>query len=588
MKSKSLKKIVLSIIALAVAATSALALASCVKDDDNSPVNGNYVVEIPSEIQRPTGLPDYSLTLEWMGTYLRNRPTVVVFHGLSDYAEKTGLKLDTALYNSDVTSGYAETALNDLGSNDLAYMWNRSGFNIGVFHYENFADDTYSNVASKVYSSAKMSYQDVNGVTQGEGGLSYNLTEAFVAEWLKVESSDLGIGSEDMMEVRFIGVGTGAVLALSAADYLNALYEQQKIPAVYLANRIDLLNPYLSHTGINTVVDYREQTTVGSQLKYSSEIIVKLAAKGVVFDLVEGREKYYEYDNTNYSGIEVTTSDGKVNVTFLDTGDSAHYLDIKENVAYLNFKETFSTKTSYAQAFDNASLAADRAVLDWYLYTVNGSDYTSVGTQGNSHPMLDGYNRTGVKSGTSVVKYGVSAWTPTVYLRAVRGVEYKQARYTSSTESAYTLSDFQAENFQVSNSKLDGVNKIAGYIYYTTDKENPNVELRRDRLLSGITVTAVFSKTGERDVTVTATTGQDGFYEIDIGTDYVGYSVKITVNVPTNRYETLTKTTDGSSNYTKVSSNALNSSSGTSASMYSSTSGKYFIGIYNGGLLPLE
>ena len=233
------------------------------------------------------------------------------------------------------------------------------------------------------------------------------------------------------------------------ADYLNALYEQQKIPAVYLANRIDLLNPYLSHTGINTVVDYREQTTVGSQLKYSSELIVKLASQGVVFDLVEGREKYYEYDNTNYSGIEVTTSDGKVSVTFLDTGDSAHYLDIKENVAYLNFKETFSTKTSYAQAFDNASLAADRAVLDWYLYTVNGSDYTSVGKQGNAHPMLDGYNRTGVTSGTSVVKYGVSAWTPTVYLRAVRGVEYKQARYTSSTESAYTLSDFQAENFQV-------------------------------------------------------------------------------------------------------------------------------------------
>ena len=71
MKSKSLKKLVLSIIAIAVAATSALALASCVKDDDTTPVNGNYVVEIPSEIQRPTGLPDYSLTLEWMGTYLR-------------------------------------------------------------------------------------------------------------------------------------------------------------------------------------------------------------------------------------------------------------------------------------------------------------------------------------------------------------------------------------------------------------------------------------------------------------------------------------------------------------------------------------
>ena len=590
MNFRRLKKSVLSIIALAVAVTSALALASCAKDGDDTPVQGTYNVVIPAEIARPTGLPDYSLTIEWLGTYFRNRPTAVVFHGVTDYDEKTDVTLDPGVYTSDITSTYSEAVLGELGDwgNDLAYIWNRAGFNIAVFHYENFADDTYQNVAGKVFSGAKMSYQDVNGTTRGDGGLSFNLTEAFVSEWLKVKQSDLDGGGYAMMEVRFIGVGTGATLALSAADYLNALYEQGKIGAMYLATRVDLLDPYLSQTGISTVVDYREQTTLGSQLKYASELIVKLASAGVVFDLVEGREKYYEYDNNNYSGIEVTTSNGKIEVNFLDTGDSAYYLDIKENVAYLNFRETFSTKTAYAQAFDSATLAAENAVLDWYLYSVNGSDDTSVGKQGGSHPVLDGYNRTGVTSGSSVVKYGISSWTPTVYLRTVRGVEYTQSRYSSSTETDYVLRDFQAENFQISGSKLDGANIIAGYIYCTPDENNPYVELRRDRVVAGIEINFVLTKTGERNITLSAVSGKDGFYMIDLGTEYEGYSLRISVNVPANRYQTLTATTSGSANYAKVSANALNSTSGTTASMYSSSSGRYLIGIYNGGLLKIS
>lgn len=587
MAKKNTKRIAFILAAAICVFAAALALQACT-DNETEPAPGDYLVETALDIPRPTGLPDYALTIEWMGTYLRNRPTAIVFHGATtDYSEKADLTLSESLYTDDVTSSYSKTVFDDLGR-DLAAYWNRKGFNIGIFHYENFADDSFQNVASKVYSGARMSYRDVNGTSQALSGLSFNLTEAFVAEWLKTDSAELDGGSYDMMEIRFIGVGSGAILALSAADYLNELYEEGKIGSMYLANRIDMLNPYLSHTGVNTVVDYREQTTIGSQLSYASGLVTKLAAKGVVFDLVESRADYYEYDNTNYSDIQLTTSDGNVTVTFLDSGDSGLYLDIKENSAYLNLRETFSTETVYATAFGgNTTIAAENAVLDWYLYTVNGSDYTSVGRQGNSYPMLDGYNRTGVTSGTSVVKYGVSAWTPTVYLRAVRGVEYTQVRYASSTDSPYTLSDFQAENFQISGSAMDGVNKIAGYIYLTPDENNPYAELRRDRALSGITVTAVFTKTGERDFTVTAVTDETGYYEIDIGTEYVGYTGRVTVNVPANRYQLSAMTTTGSNNYTKVSSNGLTSTSGTSVTMYKSSDGRYFVGIYNGALLSI-
>ena len=613
------KKKLLILIAVAAVVT-AVALSACTPDDE--PEAGSFIVETPS-ISLPAGLNDNALTIEWLNAFEYSKPTAIFFHGVSDYNDMTDLVLDESMYTTDTGSGgvvytsgatvgriTAKDASGKEVGRELAYHWDRNDFNLGVFHYENFADDTSDNVAAKVYSAAAMSYIPASGGATVTGGLSYNLTEAFVAEWLKTDSAALNTaGNTRMMEVRFIGVGTGADLAISAADYLNAMYEQGLIGSEYLPNRIDMINPWLPHNGLNPVVDYRVTTNVPSQLEYSAEVISRLADTGVVFDLVESRTDFYTYNGMNYDGVSTETDgENETEVTFYNEGSSAFYRQIMSEVAYLSLRESVTEENEtylshFAKTDEGRARAKDRFAADWYLFSITGSDNTSVSAQSNipygaddnRRAVLDGYNRTGVTASSSV-KYGVSAWTPTVYLRAVKGVEYRQLSYNSSskTETVVVLDKFRVENSQVSTAfysdtdKLEGVQKVCGYVYLTDDAYNPYVELKRDKRLKNIQVVLEFSSDDD-SFTRTVTTDETGYYEIDIGIKYLSYSVKITVNFPANRYSKLTATAGTSgSNYTRVNLNGITSADGVNANLNSTEGTKFFIGIYNGGLLPLD
>lgn len=618
MRTKKLL-IIIAVIAVAAVAT-AVALSACTKDPE--PVAGEFVVE-KTEISVPTGLNEGALSIEWLTDFVPSKPTAIFFHGVGDYNDITDLVLDESMYTTDsgsdgVVYNSGETigrltakdsAGNEVGR-QLAYHWSRNDFNLGVFHYENFADDTPDNVAAKVYSSAAMSYIPASGGNTVTGGLSFNLTEAFVAAWLKTNSAALNTaGSARMMEIRFMGVGTGADLALSAADYLNAMYEQGLIGAEYLPNRIDLINPYLPHNGSNPVVDYRVTTNVPSQLEYSAEVISRLAATGVVFDLVESRPNFYTYNGANYDGVSTQTDgENETEVVFYNEGSARFYRQIMSEVAYLTLRENVTTNSeTYLSRFpdtdEGKAMARDRFAADWYLFSITGSDNTGVSAQSsipygaddNRRPILDGYNRTGV-SASSAVKYGVSAWTPTTYLRAVKGVEYRQMTYSSSTktETAYVMDKFRTENNQTSTAfysdtdKLQGVQKVCGYIYLTEDMYNPYVELKRDKRLKDIEVVLEFSSDDDK-FTRKVATDATGYYEVDIGIEYVSYSVKITVNFPANKYTKLSASGGSSgSNYTRVTMNGVTSADGITANLNSTKDTKFFIGIYNGGLLEIQ
>lgn len=583
-----MKRFFVLILLIAVIAACCGLLIACKEDEDNGPEVGSYKVRVPS-VTAPEGLPEHALTIEWLDSegnateFIRNRPTVIIFPGTGDYDDKFTTNLDPDVYS---TSGVLSSSATNFHTS-LSYYWTRNFFNIGVFHYENFADDTLPNVNAKIYNASRMTYikQDGSSVTSAA---SFNLTEAFVAAWLKTDSEALkGTGVEKMMEVRFTGVNVGANLALSCADYLEEMYNAGLIGSEYIPNRIDILNPYFANTGDSTIVDYREQTTLGSALTYNSAIVEKLAGYGVVMDMVESDEHFYSSYGENYTGIEEQT-DG---VVWTEEGDSGAYLRIKRNVAYLEFREAFSSK--YPSTYIAEAYAADTAVLHWFLYTVNGSDSSSVSAQTgtNQKAMLDGLNMTGVITSTSV-KYGVSAWTPTVYLRAVRGVSYEMKRYNSSTSatekfSAYTMTGFQAEAYQVSDLTMDKMYSVCGYIYVSDDENSPFVDLRRDHLLGGVTVTLVATKTDSPTRNFTVTTSSDGFYMCNIGRENLGYTVAVTVEKPSNKYATLATTNTSNNNFANVNRNSILTDSGASVTMNSTDNTNFFVAIYNGGLLRL-
>ena len=375
-------------------------------------------------------------------------------------------------------------------------------------------------------------------------------------------------------EVRFIGNGVGASLAISAGEYLDYLYENGAVGVGYLPDRIDIIDPYFSNDGVATVVDFYEQTTIGSALNYNSKAIVELADKGTVFTLVESDEEFYDSYQNRYQGVAVI--DDKV--TFTDTFDSALYLDIKEKVAYLNFRESFSTK------LPDSYKALKRTTLDWFLYTINGSDSTSITTQSESdiRPMIDGYNKTGTSVSTSV-KYAVSAWTPTVYMRAVRGHEYNMQRYSTTTQQTadYTMERFQAESYQISDLNMQEEYAVCGYVYTQEDSTN-FINLNRSARLEGAIVTITITLNEKSEVAV-VNADKDGFYFYNLGEEKLGANVVISATTPSKYYSYTSSDASSSSNYKFLNKNTITTAGGVSTTLSSTANQNFFLYFANCG-----
>ncbi len=568
-----MKKSLLSVLLILCLSLSAIALIACTPDE-----NPETPFEAPSfDFERPEGLSEHSLTIEWFDskgeptTFKPNRPTAIVFTA-SDYDVKESINLDT---DTDYTASVREKTLQT-----TSYLWNRQGFNIGIFHYEAFADDVEDNLIERIFLKEKMLYKDTEGAV-GSDIVGFNLTEAFISQYLK-EITDhtmlANSGGKYMQEVRFIGNGTGAVLALASAEYLDYLYENGAIGEGYLADRIDLIDPYFSNKGLGYTIDYYPETSIGSALMFSEKAISELASKGTVFTLTESDEKFYESYKNNGGNIYDGISEVDGTVTFSPTGnDTSLYLNIKKNVAYLNFSESFSEKLN--ETYRNRK----RSTLDWFLYTVNGSDSSSVTTLSESdiRPMVDGLNmaQTGVSTST---KWCVSAWTPTIFLRAVRGYEYRMAKYSSSKgETAYTMDRFQAESYQISNIKRYKTDApemfyaICGYAYIQNDNAD-FINLNRGTVLKGVNVDIQCTLDG-KTVHHTVQTGTDGFYFIDLGEKWAGASVTITVATPSKEYSYVETSGTSSSNYRNHSKNIISKAEGITTTLESSKDLNYNI-----------
>lgn len=559
-----MKKFLVTLFLILSIALTSVALVAC---NDNGEEEPQF--EAPSfEFTTPDDLADYGLSIEWIGsngeatTFQKNRPTAIIFGGVTDYNVKEAINLNSEIYSASVIAP-------TITLQRTSHLWNRQGFNIGVFHYENFADDTEENVVKKIFNSSSMTYINKDGETKTTAP-DFNLTEAFISAYLKCATSeDLAYsGGKYIQEVRFIGNGVGAVLALSVAEYLDYLYENNAVGVGYLPDRIDLIDPYFSNTGSATVVDFYAQTTIGSALNFSSKAVKELAGKGTVFTLVESDSEYYDSYENRYSGVSIIDDV----VTLTEQGDSALYLDIKKNVAYLNFSE------SYSEKLPESYKSFKRSTLDWFLYTINGSDSTSITTQSETdiRPMIDGYNMTGTSITTSV-KYAVTAWTPTVYLRAVRGHEYKMATYSSNTQniSSYTMDRFQAESKQISDLTMDNAYAVCGYAYL---QEDPTyfVNLNRSAYLENITINISITL-DNKTTTAQVKTSSDGFYFYNLGKEKLGASVAITVATPSKDYSYAQSDANSSSNYKFINKNLITSSNGISTTFSSTANQNFFL-----------
>lgn len=534
-------------------------------------------------ITQPAGINDYELKIEWIDaegketTFKNQKPVVILFAGITENTRKESYTLPEDVYVRDILSSSIK---DELDRNTSSY-WIKAGYNVGVFHYESFADDTLDNVSKKIYSKAFNTYKTLANEV---GTANFNLTEAFVSAWKSVvDVADLSGNNINMFEVRFIGNSVGANLALSASDYLYEMYVAGKIAGNAVPNRVSIINPYFSNMGDATTVDYRTEKTIGSALSYNNQLIEKLAKKGMIFDMYESDEDFYDSYGDRYTGVVVSGNEGETVVNFTDTGDSALYLNIKKYVAYVNFTETFS------QEFPESYKRYDRVVLDWYLYSMGGSDNLSVSVRDDGYRAhLDNYSHSSV-SYTSL-KYAVTAWTPTVYLRAVRGVEYKMVTISGSTVKPYYMSIFQSETNQKSNMNILSDYFLCGYVYNAID-DTDFVNLRYDARLSGVKVNLSVAPTDPSNSNAldsskvkeySVYTEEDGFYRFNMPENTYGYKVDIAVVTPSKNYSYRTNSAS-SGTWQNVTTNSI-VANGNIATMSGTAENNFYLIIRNCGL----
>ena len=443
-KNRKIQLIVLAFLVLTVLTT----MVSCSKNDDEF-----VITKIKYDnLTIPSDLLEGQLQIEWLGgSYSVIKPTLIYFHGeMPNMSNKrVSFTLDEEEYTDDTYSNN-RTRFNDRDlSNirELYYYWDKAGFNVGIFHYEQFADDTSKNILSKIYDNSNLSYK--NGeetITSSNSDLSHSLVEVFVATYLN-EFTDRPLRGE---EIRFIGNGVGANFALAVVEYMEYFFAKGEISGIYMPRRVTLTDPYLSEDNIDLNIEWKNDsindftindTSIDNALEYTAKSVKALNRKGVIFEYIESDEKYEDFENEDYDILV-------------------------ENTAMLMFRET------YSQNFSADYLALNRISLDWYLYSINGSDRTlGFDTDPNirkdfTYPILDNYERD--KARQSLV-YGLSAWTPTTYTKAVVGHIFIQVKPPVDGESeTFYLERFQTEN----NQKSDITSPfIAGYAFLDTNKD---------------------------------------------------------------------------------------------------------------------
>jgi hypothetical protein len=446
------------------------------------------------------------LIFEWLYKYNSARPTVVIFHGetTDNSADDFSMNLDESEYTEyDVDTNPTDYVVtknlqgyyNNGYSSDLSYYWHTvAQYNVVVFHWESFADDDLESIASKFYTTPKQRYRNEDGTYETNEVPNADLVSIVTS--LYIEEMD---GLLNGKEVRFVGNGVGANLALSVSDQITTYYNAGLLDGSYLPTRLALCDPYLSVDDLHLEVNWDTtiETTEGT-LGMINSMLTKVTNIGTVVEMIESKEmSSYTVDVVDEDGVESETELYDENYAYdIDRKDatiSANFDEILTKVAYLEIAE------SYSLSFSDEYKAFNRISLDWYLYSIIGSDDTTVGYPTSlsstsstcnwgtrdTRPMLNNRYATNDVSSSAASNmgknYGVSAWTPTTYTRALKGISFTlQERTTNATSnvhgnmtynySDYIMEYFQSENYQKSNQ--DDYTLICGYIYYDENEDS--------------------------------------------------------------------------------------------------------------------
>lgn len=194
------------------------------------------------------------------------KPTIIYIHGWQDGAYKT---LHRESFNpSKMNKDYG------LDVNSADY-WIDAGWNIGIFYWNQFSDETFVNDAeAKIWSPSGpkgMRWRLPDGRFQTTNVPNESAAQLFVDNYKEAMKGFSG------SEIRFAGHSLGNQMVINGAEIISSMVDEGQLPANLRPNRVALLDPYWS----SGAKSYLNNKWTGAVCR---DYVTNLKSKGVVFE----------------------------------------------------------------------------------------------------------------------------------------------------------------------------------------------------------------------------------------------------------------------------------------------------------------
>lgn len=210
-----------------------------------------------------------------------SKPTVIYIHGWQNRSTK---KLHRETFNA--TS-------NDSGINlnvNSADYWVKAGWNIGIFYWNQFADEgEVKDAEAKIWTSEtskKLRWRKVDGSYESYAGSEKSVAEIFKNVYGKAMKNFTG------SEIRLVGHSLGNQMVTNSSKLIEDSISSGQFSSKLRPNRVALLDPFWSKG---------EKSYLGGDWtgEVCREYVTKLKEKGIVFE---------EYKSSNINDLLIGDS----------------------------------------------------------------------------------------------------------------------------------------------------------------------------------------------------------------------------------------------------------------------------------------
>lgn len=194
------------------------------------------------------------------------RPTVIYIHGWQKDSSLTGRRESFNYKQNDPTYGV------DV---NMADAWINKGWNIGIFYWNQFADEPeVKNAETKIwtpYGPQGMRWRKGDGTYTTVGSPTKSVSDLFLQEYTNA------MWYQTNTNIRLLGHSLGNQVAVKGAKLISDQVDAGRLPSPLRPKRIALLDPFWS----NGSKDYLSGKWPG---ELSREYVAALKTKGVVFE----------------------------------------------------------------------------------------------------------------------------------------------------------------------------------------------------------------------------------------------------------------------------------------------------------------